>query len=133
MKSTIFILLSVFLLGCDHKADSKKSNVKAIDSQVKSKPLNHSVAIDSINLKSLIKGKWAALKDTALMLSIGNGEIFYYDASASYPYSISKGQIQIKYSDYSYVGQIAMIGKDTMIMKGVDKFKGESDTLHRCF
>lgn len=134
-------------LDVKKKSDTNSRNIKNDASPLKKDSIlivdkNASIKEDSdvnnvpkhstISLIPNLNGRWCPLKNKEASFSIEGSEIFYYDATASYKISVENGKIHIYFDDYKYDGNIRLIGKDTLIMAGIDKFKGHLDTLYRC-
>lgn len=94
--------------------------------QSRKAPINN-----SLNLKSMIQGRWGGLRDTESSFAIYGDTIFYYDGPNAYRYSLTNDKIEIKDGGDDR-WKIEMMGKDTFTMIGIGKNKGLQDTLHRC-
>ena len=102
--------ITILLLSCEY-AKHKKKPLKITD--------------------SILQGRWASLNDTSASFSINKGEIFYYEPTESYKYSLFNDTIKIRFNGYNYEARLKMKGKDTLITRGIGKFRGDIDTLRR--
>jgi hypothetical protein len=121
LKLYFILLFGAGLFGCHHAS----STVSFVPGPLK-------VYADSVkNLDKVIQGDWSNLRDTSLLFSIDKDAIFYQVANASYPYQLKHDSITIKFDDDVYHARMKMLSKDTLVMIGTGKDKGNIDSVYR--
>jgi len=121
-KLYLIILFSIALFSCHSPGKDLTNSYKGIPG----------AAIPMQDLQKDMIGKWATLRDTLLSFSIDTGNnIFYYNANAGYTFTFKQDSMTIKFDDDIYHARIKMLSKDTLIMIGTGKDKGNIDSVYR--
>lgn len=90
------------------------------------------VYADSVkNLDKVMTGDWSRLGDTTLLFSIAPDSIYFARANATYAYKLKRDSMAIKFDDEMYHARVKMLSKDTMVMIGLGKDKGNIDSVYR--
>ncbi|WP_345107467.1 hypothetical protein [Mucilaginibacter panaciglaebae] len=128
MKNHYHLLLFVFLFIACNSKDHKKTLSSLVDAPFKKK-------IEKKKKKTniqLLQGKWCSIENSESLFQIDSNEIFYYDATKYFKYTLSNNILKIKFDDYASSSQIKFKGNDTLIMIGLGKADGIIDTVYRC-
>ncbi len=121
IKLYLIILFTIDLFGC-HQANNGTAFVIA-------KP---GVYADSVkNIDQAFMGDWSNLRDTNLVFTVDKDSIFYMVAHAGYRYKLKHDSITITFDDDIYHARLKLLSKDTLVMIGTGKDKGNIDSVYR--
>lgn len=121
LKLSVILVISIALLGChsSYSGDDAKAGPRRIYA-------------DSIkNLDKVISGQWSRLGDTTLLFAVNGNRIFYGIANTDYPFTLKRDSMVITFDDDIYHARLKMLSKDTLIMIGIGKDKGNIDSVYR--
>lgn len=72
-------------------------------------------------LKTKIKGYWAAVGDENVSFVITDSSVFYPDHMGTYKYRLTRDSLRIRYDDFTGAYLVKMRGDDTLILTGTEQ------------
>jgi hypothetical protein len=112
MRKSAYVLF-IFLFGCNSSQSSSTVEQDSILTKTALHPI-HSEGKSSVD-KAQILGTWTDGSTENATFDIQEDSIFYVEEMQSYPYSLSRDTMSIRYPDMSFKGKVYFI-TDTMVL-----------------